>query len=114
MKKILFCTFALLALPVYANSISVTSASTTPTVQVINSSTPALTVEVTVGSGDTCLVEFSATPGSGSGTGNWQAVTGLNAITANATAILSAPVQALRITRTAGTATCQMDIAGAF
>ncbi len=83
MKKILFCTFALLALPVYANSISVTSVSTTPTVQVINSSTPALTVEV-------------------------------NAITANATAILSAPVQALRITRTAGTATCQMDIAGAF
>ena len=112
MNKLLFALL-FVSLPVFAASKSVISTSTTPTVINLNSP-PTLTIEVTVGVGDTCLVEFSATPGSGTSGGNWQPVSTLNLITANATQSLSSQIQAIRITRTAGTNTCQMDLEGSF
>lgn len=105
----LFSALPAMAQPIGGKAVSY---SATPTV-VSSASNGPITVQVTVGAGDTCLGEFSATPGAASGgSANWQPINGLNLITANSTATLPSPVQALRISLTAGTGPCEMDITG--
>ena len=110
MNKILFALL-FVSLPVFAQSLQVTSTSATPTVQYLGTTNP-LTLQVTVGSLDTCLVEFSATQSANVSGGNWQPVSTLNLITANATQSLTSGINSVRLSRTAGANTCTLDIGG--
>ncbi len=116
MKYLLFVLLSFCAINAEAAqawSKTITSSSTTPTLQDLSTSTSRVTtLELTVGSGDTCLAEFSATPGAQTSGGNWQPVANLSSITASATATLTRPVVAVRVTATVGTNPCQLDIAG--
>ena len=112
--KYLLLALLCMAQVAHAQNMEITSASSTPTVQYVGDNLiQGLTLQVTVGAGDTCLVEFSNTPSANvSSNGNWQPVNSLSSITANASQNLPTNVNSVRLTRTAGTSTCVLDIGG--
>ena len=113
MKKILLALLLIASQAAFAASYEITSISATPTLQYVGgNASNGLTLQVTVGTADTCLVEFSATPNANLGGGNWQPVNTLNLITANATQNLPSGVNSVRLSRTAGANTCILDIGG--
>ena len=73
---------------------------------------PPFTVTVIPGSGNTCLVETSITPGAAANPGGavwlpWE----LGAVTATAGDVFTGPLTALRFTRTAGSASNGYEVA---